>query len=147
MTSLALLAEATGVNVVPRMTTKAGARDIRYRGRIGPRRLFMTFATTQFFMRAIQQETGLLGVIEVPCGPASRVVTKIAFAAQRIFMNVITHMTFGAGNRRIFKGWRFVTRAALGTRMQTGELEPGLTVIIWNTCPLRFVVTAITALA
>jgi hypothetical protein len=129
------------------MTAKAGARDIRYRGQVGTRRLFMTFATTQFFMGTVQQETRLLGVIEVPCGPASRVMAKIALATQRIFVNIITHMTFGTGNRRIFKGWRLMTRAALGTRMQTGELKTGLTVIVWNTCPLRFVVTTITALA
>lgn len=98
-------------------------------------------------MCSVQHEAGLLGVIEIPCGPASRVVTKIALAAQRIFVNVVTHMTFGAGNRRIFKGGRLMTHTALSTCMQASELKTGLTVIIWNTCPFRFVVAAIAALA
>ena len=114
MASLAVLPEASIMNIVPRMTVVAGTPQCHLL-----HWLRMTRFTLQAFVFSRQREICLASVIEVPILPTSRTVAGLALDTQTSAMLVIFTVTSNTGNRSVFKGLGSVTVFTFHLHMAT----------------------------
>jgi len=113
------------MDIIPAVTAYAGCRktDLVFH------EIFVAGAANQALMAPIEAIVRLGIVIELPEGPAVRIVAKGAFRAESTLMNVIGTMATGARRIRILVGWRQMTFLARRRRVQTDKGEARQVVI------------------
>ena len=100
----------------------------------------MATDASHLYMRTVKRIICLARMVEIPCLPASRVVTGFAFPAQRAFVYVVAIVAFRAQHGRVFVCGRAMTRFTLRPCVRSGKFEFRLVVVVGNTRPFPFVV-------
>lgn len=74
-------------------------------------------------------------------------MAKVAFSAHPAFVQVIGSVTSSADHRRILELRCLVAGFALAAGMRADQLESGFVVIVYDTCPLPFIMACLTTFA
>ena len=122
MASFAAAAEGGLVHVLTQMAAVAGRNDGGFASLL--HRRFVTGVALQFYMRAVQHETGLVMIV-IPALPGARVVTGLAIDAEPAFVYVVFFVAGVAVRGRVLESHGgFVTLLAFYDRMAALQRKP-----------------------
>jgi len=108
MAAPAIRAELSVVNIIGAMTVAAAAAETRHRGQ----RLAMTAFAADTGVRAVQWESRLQIVIELPLQPVNRIVARGAVVLEATVVRIVLAVAIHTIFRRILEYVRLVTRIA-----------------------------------
>jgi hypothetical protein len=108
MATPAIRAELSVVNIIGAMTVAAAAAQARHRGK----RLAMAAIAADTGVRAVQRESRLQIVIELPLQPVNRIVARGAVVLEATVVRIVFAVTIHTIFWCILEYVRFVTRIA-----------------------------------
>lgn len=142
MATPAIRAELSVMNIICAMTVAAAAAETRHRGK----RLPMAAIAADTGMRAVQRESGLQIVIELPLQPVNRVVARGTVVLEATVVRIVFTVTIHTIFWRIFKYVRLVTRLAFLAAVLAEQWETCQIVIKKHVSWPRHIVVAVLAL-